>query len=156
MRSGQRAGEAGRRRPAGGGVDFCLEGLSPLIPSEEPRQRRLPHPPHELRVGPPLPRRRPNPRRHIRQRRLPDDLDPQGIPALLGDLPDDEGRSLPPHLGHCSKRGCCRAKLSGSETPKLPVMHLDPSIPYFAPLIQPIVIFAFSAQQSQNCSLRWI
>ena len=28
-------------------------------------------------------------------------------------------------------------------------------IPYFAPLVQPVVIFAFSAQQFQNCSLRW-
>ena len=27
--------------------------------------------------------------------------------------------------------------------------------PHSAPLVQPVVIFAFSAQQSQNCSLRW-
>lgn len=80
-------------------------------------------------MGPPLPRGRPQARRHIRQRRLPDEPDPRGRTALLGDLPDDQGRGPPPNLGEALQKGeTVRRSCPDLETPTLPIMHLDPSI----------------------------
>ena len=89
---------------------------------------------------------RPLPRRHLRQRllqalelsgrisqglprRLLEDPDPQGCPALPGDLADEEGRGLPPHLGEPLGEGQAGGRsYQDLETPTLPIMHLDPSI----------------------------